>query len=796
MASKFFSVLFLAFFAFRVHAQSQNIKYHRIMITGYEAGELQRKLASMGMEADHGHWSRGKAILELSDEELNLLKAEGIPYAVLIEDVSAFYEKRAADDLKSMNAQKIKFHSNCQGFPTLKKPQWFHLGTMGGFYTLQQMIHIIDSMKLLYPNLITAKQPISSTLSIEGRPIYYVKISDNPNVDENETEILYTSIHHAREPMSMTQLIFFMWYILENYNTDPDIKYLVDNAELFFIPCLNPDGYEYNKTTNPNGGGMFRKNRRLNADNTYGVDLNRNYGYMWGIDNLGSSPTPSAQTYRGTGPFSEPETQAIRHFCLNRQFVHGLNAHSYSNLLIYPWGYQYSFYTPDSAWFNDQSDFMCVENRYTYGTADQTVMYIVNGSSDDWMYGEQTQKGKILAMTPESGSINDGFWPLPSNILDIAKANYFSNLRFGLSALRMARVEDQNDHFISTNGFIKYSIQRLGIQNPGTFTLSVVPLQGISSVGSPKVYTLGITQRKKDSISFVLSPGLQQGQEIRYILRCFNGSYNHDDTIRKIYGAPVTLLSDGFDTPVQNWVSQNFAVESNTFVSPPFCMADSPGGWYQNNQISVLTTSNNLNLTNANRAHLQFYLRYITEKTFDLFKVYVSTNNGQSWTALCGKYSTPPPHVFGSEPAHEGVQNEWLKEEIDLTPYIGNQIKIRFEFTADNYGFEDGVYLDNVLVRKTVNTTSLSDTQTEKLNILLYPSVGDGHIQALLPSDINMITANVYGADGKRLYDKIISNEIKETEIDLTAFPAGLYLIVFRDDKGNQASFRYLKTNQ
>lgn len=782
--------LFIVF----LNAQTNSENYHRVLFTHENIKVLGEQLTSLGIETEHGHWSRGKTILELSDSELNALKSAGISYSILINNVSEYYQNRATEEMNALPYQKIKFYSNCQSFSTLKKPQWFHLGTMGGFYTLQQMYQIIDSMNLLYPNLITTKQPISSSLTIEGRPIYYVKISDNPNVDENEPEILYTSIHHAREPMSMTQLIFFMWYILENYNTDNEIKYLVDNAELFFIPCLNPDGYEYNYSTNPNGGGMFRKNRRLNVDNSYGVDLNRNYGYMWGYDNMGSSPTPSAQTYRGTGPFSEPETQAIRGFCNSRQFVNALNAHSYSNLMIHPWGYQASFYTADSAWFNDVADFMCTENRYTYGTADQTVNYAANGGSDDWMYGEQTTKGKILAMTPESGNVNDGFWPSPANILEIAKSNFYSNLRFGLSALKYAKVEDENDHFITGNGFIKYSIQRLGIQNPGTFTLSLIPLSGISSAGSPKSYSLGVVQKLKDSIAFLLQPGLTQGTEIRYILRCSNGLYNHDDTIRKIYGNPVTVFSDNFDTGQINWVNNNFGLQSSGYFSPPFCMTDSPNGFYQNNQQSTLTTSLNLDLTNANHAHLQFFLKYFTEKTFDMLKVQISTNNGSSWTSLCGKYSTPPPHINGSEPGYEGIQRYWVKEEIDLTPYIGNQIKIRFRFTADSYGFDDGVYIDNVLIRKTVNSTHLAQNFLSTHDILVYPAITSSKV-TILKNSSHFNTCKMFSTDGKCVMIKDIPNQGIETEIDISELKAGMYLMKLKDENYHEKVFKIIKSD-
>ncbi len=115
------------------------------------------------------------------------------------------------------------------------------------------------------------KNPVAAYNTFEGRPVYYVKISDNPNDNEEETRVLYTGMHHAREPISLQQMLFFMYHLLENYETDPYIKQLIDNTELYFIPCLNPDGYEYNRQISPNGAGCGEKNRRDNLNSSYGL---------------------------------------------------------------------------------------------------------------------------------------------------------------------------------------------------------------------------------------------------------------------------------------------------------------------------------------------------------------------------------------------------------------------------------------------------------------------------------------------------------------------------------------------
>ena len=199
-----------------------------------------------------------------------------------------------------------------------------------------------------------------------------------------------------------------MYYLLENYGVNDEVTYLVNETEMYFVPCINPDGYIYNQINDPNGGGMWRKNRRDLGNGEFGVDLNRNYGHTWGYDNVGSSGNFSSQTYRRC-PFSEPETQNMRDFCEAHNFEIALNYHTYGDMLIYPWGYDYSIFTPDSAEFVEFAMLLTEDNRYIYGTGDQTVGYIVNGDSDDWMYGEQSTKQKIYSMTPEAGPYNYGF---------------------------------------------------------------------------------------------------------------------------------------------------------------------------------------------------------------------------------------------------------------------------------------------------------------------------------------------------------------------------------------------------
>jgi hypothetical protein len=235
---------------------------------------------------------------EVSEGEFALLKTTGIDYRILIEDISEFYRSRNSNkDYKALfEAQKQSGRYSV--------PSGFTFGSMGGFSTYLEILGHLDNMFELYPGLITQPQPISEDTTTEGRHLYWQRISNNPTVTQEKPRVLYTALTHAREPASVQQLLYFMYYILENYGVDDEITDIVDNTELYFVPCVNPDGYVYNQMESPQGGGMWRKNRRNNGDGSFGVDLNRNFGYKWGYDGMGSSPIPSSNTFRGNAPLS------------------------------------------------------------------------------------------------------------------------------------------------------------------------------------------------------------------------------------------------------------------------------------------------------------------------------------------------------------------------------------------------------------------------------------------------------------------------------------------------------------
>jgi len=298
--------------------QLQSIEiYQSLRVYGTDQFTLD-ELHDTGIPLDHVHIKKGVFIdVIASRDQAAILTERGIIFDVLINNMSQYYTEKNVPEVN----------------------RDFDLGSMKGNYTFNEVIVKMDSLRSLFPGKVSIKDSIGH--SVEGRTIWAFKVSDNPDQDESEPEILFTGLTHAREPLGMMNQFYFVEWLCENYNSDPVAEYLVNNREMWFIPVVNPDGYVYNESVAPNGGGMHRKNRRdtgCGVGTQRGIDLNRNYGYEWGADNSGSSPDPCNTTFRGDSAFSEPETQAVRDFILNHAFSNVLHYHSYSNVLIHPWG--------------------------------------------------------------------------------------------------------------------------------------------------------------------------------------------------------------------------------------------------------------------------------------------------------------------------------------------------------------------------------------------------------------------------------------------------------------------------
>lgn len=546
-------------------------KYSRVKF--YPTDNKQRIDLLGLLEVDHFmEEPDGGVMVEISAGELKLLAASKTKYKVLIDDVAKDLEienKKYYDAIKAGADRETYGRSAYSQVgktvnDIIATPSAFQVwGTLGGYYNFAQMNTAMDNLVATYP---TIAQKFSLGTSHGGRDIWCIKISDNVATDENnEPEVLYIGLQHARESIGGSSMIFLMQYLCEQYDDgNESIVDLIDNREIYIIVCLNPDGWEYNRSTNPNGGGSWRKNRRNNGG-SFGVDLNRNWGVDWancaGATASCGSPTTSSDTYWGPSVFSEPETQAVRDFVYTRNFVSMIDQHAYGPYYSLPFG-RPSLHTmdpDDQRFYTHVPAAMGTYNGMRAGNSPQAVGYEVAGGVKDWMLlgdiGVGT-KGKIYGLTGEGGAADAAFWPPAGQIINLAKGMVYQNIQMAFAAGSYVDIQDVGD-LVFTNkwgGDMDFTITRIGLANEPV-TVSLVPIENIVSVGSPVVVNSlpNYEDTYTGSVSYTLPWTIQNGHRIKYAWRVQTGGYVYYDTVVKFLN-PNILVSDNMEGSIAtNW---------------------------------------------------------------------------------------------------------------------------------------------------------------------------------------------------------------------------------------------------
>ena len=771
------SLLFFLLISLPVWLVAQQNVYSRVKI--FTDTKTSAQLFATGIEITEvdkkGEWY----MAEITAVEISNLSSAGFNCEVIIPDMAAYYTVRFLDKAPLTNSDILLNE-------TWPEPANFSLGSCGGFSTVNEMKAQLDLMRSLYPSLISVKTALSDSIStIEGRTVYYVRISDNPDANETEPEVLYTGMHHAREPIGMQHLLYYMWYLLENYNSDQSIKDLVDNTEMYFVPVFNVDGYLYNITTNPTGGGSWRKNRHYNGVNSqgdpiYGIDINRNYGYKWGNDDAGSSPNPSSETFRGTAPFSEPETRMMKYFCESHNFLIALNYHSFSNLLLSPWGWTEE-QCADSVVFDTYSNLLTRENGYNYGPGSTTI-YPTNGGSDDWMYGEQDTKPAILSYTPEVGASTDGFWPVQQRILPLIQQNMFQSITAARLTLNYGTITDLSTMFMhEQSGYLPFKVKRLGMQD-GSFTVSIIPIgNAISEIGGSKTIDgIAFLGQQADSINYQLSLFLQDGDTIQYILQLDNGSFITSDTVTRIYGYPLTVFNDNFENSLQ-WTG-SWALTPDQYFSPSSSMTDSPSGNYAPNSTKTITMAEEVYLPDELLAIVEFRAKWTLEDDFDYVQLSISTNDGANWTPLKGKFTNPGSmYQIQGSPLYDGKKGDWVRENISLNDYMGENIKLRFRLKTDNNTEFDGFYFDDFKISSLIDFTSIKESESEQAflgNPYPNPATKSFKISYSLPQQSAKNTElTITAPTGTVVSRNRLISESGNVEINISTLSPGIYFV-------------------
>jgi Zinc carboxypeptidase len=386
---------------------TSNVQRAQLVRVSTPTLERRNELAGLGLDVtEHGGPGYLEVVLHGAADAQNLA-ANNFVYTVEVPDlVLAAKRDRAAD-------ARFAAANASSDFPS-------------GQSTYRRLFDYSEDMKRLareHPDLV---RPITlNHQTYEGRPVEGIEIATNPNARDGRPVFLQMGLHHAREWPSGEHAMEWAYELILGYRRgDPRVRQLVESTRTIVVPVVNPDGFNASREagqlflngdgadTDLDGSGDIsdeefilaaaahpneyrRKNCRLPGDPEAGscaqpstgifeggVDPNRNYGAFWG--GPGSSGDFFTQTYRGPGPFSEPETQNVRELVSSRQVTTLITNHTFSNLVLRPPGLASQGLAPDEPALKALGDSMAAENGYAsqYGWQ----LYDTTGTTEDWSY--------------------------------------------------------------------------------------------------------------------------------------------------------------------------------------------------------------------------------------------------------------------------------------------------------------------------------------------------------------------------------------------------------------------------
>jgi len=606
-----------------------------------------------------------EALLVVDDLELRMLRESGIPCTILIDDMELYY------------ASRMSGSSN-----------------FGNYYTLSEAYAILDSLHEKYPGIISARIILPNDdfndLTWKENHVYGIKVSDNVETDEEEPAALFTGLHHAREPICVNICVEWARWLAENYGKDPLATWLVENREIWIVPIVNPDGYLINETNSPQGGGMHRKNGNPAGYPVPGVDLNRNYPYMWGYDDDGSSGIPQAENFRGSKPASEPETQSIINLCKEQKFVVAVHFHSAMGLFMYPWGYDYVVCEDSNVYYRWGQ---VSTGLSFYNVIPGYKLYKVNGGADDWMYGDATEKPRAFAVTIEVGK---EFWEEPQ-IAHHVEENFPLLLASAKAAGPYPEIErvwwkdsdSDGDIMPGDTVSLVLNLHNMGVQDPTGDIL--VSLEGSDSrvdilSSTASIPSLGPQESFKGVLDISLkisqTAPLDSAVAFDLVLSASGFEFVHR-VILPVAEAEYKINENFDDQSFPGWNSKTWAITSEDAHSGGYSITDSPRSSYSQDTCSNIV-SPKIDLSDALVAEVSFWHKLSTDKGYDWAAFQVRSGSTEAW------------HTVKSWSGYF----DWTAEEFDLAGFCGpSDFQMRFMLYSDSSVQLDGWYVDDIKIK-------------------------------------------------------------------------------------------------
>ncbi len=706
-------------------------------------------------------------------------------------------------------------------------------GPMDGYHSYAELTALMHSYEDNFPSLCRLD---SLGPSVNGRWLWQLLITDNPDSSESEPQVRYISTMHGDEPVGTEMLINLMDSIFSAYSTDASIREIVDNMELWILPLMNPDG--------------FVDSTRYNAN---GIDLNRNFPVPNGIPG-------DDGTYE-----LEPETEAVMNFSLDKNFVLSANFHTGATVVNYVWDYT-SVRAPDDSLcrlialdYAYRNEDMWNSTVFDYGITNGYDWYVVYGSMQDWMYN----RGE-LDFTIE---LWDTKWPSSSTLPYLWEQNresMFAFIRWGLTGVQgvvtdsatglpvEATIEPEVGQFVksdSVTGFYRKIIYpgvfQFNFSSPGyrpeTLTIEV-PVTGdttlnVALVPNPPSYISGnidlmgteddsgvivsITQNGFKYQDTTSADGFFEIGNLRipgeWTFRTYKDNYA-DTTFRfsiesaeSLYYAitlwpRVTYFSSDFEDDNGGLTESGDAIwEWGGVGDAPLEAYSGDKVWgtvldwaYPHNSLARLTLPP-VAIPEWCHPRLTFYQWYQFEyaesigRYYDGGNVQISVDGGEDSLIYpvfgypCTIWSSND--FIGGEPAFGGESGGWEYQMFDLSELGGHTLTVKFVFASDPAVARFGWYIDDVALwcpDYRVNVVE-NEIVTKPSLFTVYPNPANATLG--IKTSLKRFTLELYNIRGQRVLTA------KDRKIlQLGGLPSGVYFVrVYTENYEERKRFILMK---
>ncbi|MBN1824696.1 MAG: immune inhibitor A [Candidatus Eisenbacteria bacterium] len=656
----------------------------------------------------------------ITDEESRALRAAGYDYEELPD----------IDRTVRAEAERLWAEQAAEGGDRLSR------GDKGTYHTPEQIGTILHDVETAHPSI---AQRFSIGTSVEGRDLWAINISDNVGTNEEEPEVRLSGNIHGDESISQEMLVFLVEHLTDNYGTDPDVTYLVDNYDIFILPCHNPDGTVANTRYNDNG-----------------IDLNRNF------------PSPDGDI-GGDGTWTEEvETVHFKNWGFGRHFVISANSHGGALVVNYPWDYTYTLHPDNDALIQLSLEYSTYNlpmynGDWPQGITNGAQWYITKGCLQDWSNNETDCIDVTLELSDvkePSASLLEDFWDDNEESYE----HYIRAARYGVNgivtgsdtglpldatitvsgnAMPVHTDPENGDYYklldtgtydvtFSASGYIDETHYGVSV-TWGSATVLDVDLDPVAygavsgfvrEVGTNDGLDAEIEIRTYPGDVYVTTAQSDDGSGGAYSTNLVYGEYTfhvscpgHTSADRQVTVDAATetedfllgvvtqaiLFEDDFEGGSSQWTG-DWGLCTSTAHGGTASMADSPTGDYADKDTTICVIASSIDLSEAEQCTLSFWARWDIEENWDCAVLEISTDGGSGWTPLQTAYTVDASGQGTQKPAgipvFEDTHTGWVENVVDLAAYDGEtDVLFRFRLKSDTSIHQDGFYFDDFQVR-------------------------------------------------------------------------------------------------